>query len=224
MGLMKRNVGQALSPVLLLAAFAAQAQDTKTLVSPNGELKFAVFIAAQKESSLPRIAYTVTYKGRPVLETSYLGFDILDQEPLLGENAGLTSSKIEDGHLTADYMQNGSLGRRIVVEAKITDDSVAFRYTIPKTNALIPLQIADELTEFVEPVPHAAPVFEIPGLARVEITERGNDGNYPKFHLVESGIGPSVLVTNIGKTWEKPAPPVTTPWRVIVIAPLTIGE
>ena len=51
-----------------------------------------VFVTTQESSNLSRIAYQVIYRGKPLLNTSYLGIDIQDQEPLLGENVGLTSS------------------------------------------------------------------------------------------------------------------------------------
>ncbi len=55
-----------------------------------------------------------------------MGLDIYNQEPLLGQNLGLihssTASDAGAGEkynsLTAEYMQNGSLGRRLNVEVR----------------------------------------------------------------------------------------------------------
>ena len=82
------------------------------------------------------------------MKTSFLGLAILNQEPLLGENVGLTSSSIHQRHsgynsLLAKYMQNGSLGRLIDIEARVYNDGVAFRYLIPPSTPLSDLSIAE---------------------------------------------------------------------------------
>ena len=48
------------------------------------------------------------------------------------------------GRLVAEYMQNGSLGRRINIEVRAADDGVAFRYVIPQTTPLVKMLIEDE--------------------------------------------------------------------------------
>src|SRR6185369_1154531 len=50
--------------------------------------------------------------------------------------------------LIAQYIQNGSLGRRITIEARAYNDGVAFRYYIPRTSTVEDLQIEEELTDF----------------------------------------------------------------------------
>ena len=50
--------------------------------------------------------------------------------------------------LIAQYIQNGSLGRRVTIEARAYDDGVAFRYYIPRTSTVEDLQIEEELTDF----------------------------------------------------------------------------
>ena len=101
-----------------------------------------------------RLAYQVLFSGKPLMDTSFMGLNIRDQ-PILGVNVGLTASKkttvdetytvpagktkrIRDHYnaLTAEYLQNGSLGRRINVEARVYDDGVAFRYLIPWSNQM----------------------------------------------------------------------------------------
>ena len=83
-----------------------------------------------------------------------VGFStLLDQEPVLGENVGLTGSRIlhpDPRHnvLIAEYLQNGSIGRRLNIEAGVWNDGVAFRYIIPRTTPLQDLLIEDEETEF----------------------------------------------------------------------------
>ena len=86
-------------------------------MSPNGQLEFRIWTWQSDQGGLSRIAYQVLHRGKPVLDTSFMGLLIHNQEPILGENAGLTASRTSDGpgyrELVAEYMQNGSLGRRI---------------------------------------------------------------------------------------------------------------
>src|SRR3954451_1475078 len=107
--------------LLLLASFsAAFAQDERRVTSPNGQTEFRIFVADQQDSALSRIAYQVWNGGKCALQTSFMGLDVWDQEPLLGENEGLTepvSEKHPDyNSLLTHYMQNGSTGRRVDIE------------------------------------------------------------------------------------------------------------
>ncbi len=108
----------------------------------------------------------MTFKGKKLMDTSYLGLDIQDQ-PILGVNVGLESSKtatvdrtytvpagktrtIRDHYnsLIAQYLQDSTLGRRITVEVRAYDDGIAFRYVVPWSNPLVDMPIVDEVTEF----------------------------------------------------------------------------
>ncbi len=148
---------------LLLAPCAAKAQDERRVVSPNGEFEFHIFVGQPKDGLWPRIGYQVSFRGKPLIATSWMGLDIRDQQPLLGENAGLVSSETASnkaGHfdsLIAHYMQNGSLGRRLDVEIRAYDDAVAFRYIIPRSTPLKDLFIQDEATEFNFPQGRSQP-------------------------------------------------------------------
>ena len=128
--------GLAAACLAALLAPAALAQDERRVASPDGKLEFRIFVTPQ-ESGLSRLAYEVAYTGKPILATSLLGLTIHNQEPLLGENDGLTGSRSgrETGRynwLVAEYMQNGSIGRRINVEARVWNNGIAFRYVIPQ--------------------------------------------------------------------------------------------
>jgi len=139
---------------LLLAAAAAvfAETDTVSLASPDGQLVLRLFIVSPKDSILVRLAYSVTFHGKLLMDTSLLGIAIHDQEVFLGETVGLISAKEESADhynsLIAQYIQNGSLGRRITIEARAYDDGVAFRYYIPRTSTVEDLQIEEELTDF----------------------------------------------------------------------------
>jgi Glycosyl-hydrolase 97 N-terminal len=216
------KVGQAVWPVLLFCALSAEAQDLQTLKSPDGNLEFHLFVS-ESPSTLPRIGYQLFYKGTVLLDTSYLGFDIQYQEPILGEKAGLMNYSAGPSTLIAHYMQDGSLGRLIDIEAKIWNGGVAFRYVIPKSTPLTEIQILSELTEFALPVkiPDPPPqpfAAELPGGTWVAIGEQGAAGAYPAMALIRQQDEPKVLITHFPKLWESTTP-LTTPWRVIGVGP-----
>lgn len=164
---MRRRI-LSLALVWLAAAAAVFAQtDPVRVVSPDGQLEFRLFIVTPQDSRLVRLAYAVSFHGKLLLDTSLLGIAIHDQEPILGENVGLVTSKADSvdetypapsgkrknvrnhyNSLIAQYIQNGSLGRRVTIEARAYDDGVAFRYYIPRTSTVEDLYIEEELTDF----------------------------------------------------------------------------
>jgi alpha-glucosidase len=213
---------------LIPTAFAL---DDRTVSSPDGRIAFRVFVAPQEPGGLSRLAYQVLVQGKLVIDTSYLGLDIENQEPLLGENDGLLSSKTDSAagdfrSLTADYMQNGSIGRRITVEARVYNDGVAFRYVLPRQTPLEELLLADEVTEFrfpqkVEtsarvPLPLILPQ---PGSGWIAITEV-RSGAYPPASLAH--LDAHALVTRLALRPGTPSlaldgtTPMTGPWRVLI--------
>lgn len=218
--------------VLSVAAFA---QDERRVVSPDGQIEFHIFINGQPESNLSRLAYQVRVRGKVLIDTSYLGFDLYEQEPLLGENVGLLSESRSGGvgyrSFVGRYMQNGSLGRRLDVEVRAYNDGVAFRCTILRSAGLERLLIADEATEF--DLAHAADsslavpfVTEAPGIGGVAITEVPLPGFPPmKLTLQDSGREDQgkVLLTRLTRGTGVPdvvydgKPPLTCPWRVVVV-------
>jgi alpha-glucosidase len=195
-----------------LAAFifaiipSAIAQDERRVTSPDGQIDFRIFIATQETNHLSRIAYEMSAHGRQIIKTSFLGLDIQDQEPLLGENVGLTSSSTarsgKYNSLVVKYMQNGSLGRLINVEVRAYDDGVAFRYVIPLSTPLTEILIAEEATEFRL-------------LGKASITESKSSA-YPPMHLVHSDQ--MTMVTRLAHPFQGTTP-LTCPWRIIALGP-----
>lgn len=223
---------RALSFLLLCCAAAGQAQDERRIVSPNGELEFRIFITEQPEDAgLTRLAYQVLNHGSLLVDTSFLGIDILNQEPVLGDNLGLMSSSSSPASdakynvMTVQYMQNGSLGRRLNVEVRAYDDGIAFRYNVPKSTPLEDLVIHDEATEFAFAQPAPGSVDTLPFTTRqpggwIAITEI-EKMSFPSMYLTRSGE--SILNVHLPKqksdpnvVFEGPAP-LTWPWRVLVI-------
>ncbi len=218
--------------LLMALAGAAQAQDERRITSPDGQLEFRIFVSQPGSGDLPQLAYQLRYRGRVAIATSFLGLSIHNQEPLLGENVGLTSSHSgEDGDgrwLIAEYMQNGSLGRRINVEVRVSNRAVAFRYVIPQTSALEEIMIEDEVTEFnilgaARPSSLRLPVaIQAGGAGWIEVSEIPTAG-FPAMSLASAGPGVlsahltrsagAQLVAFEGKT------PLVCPWRVMTVGP-----
>ncbi len=136
---------------LLLCIWPALAQDLRTVTSPDGQIVFRAFVTPQGPGLSDRMAYQVLFRGKVLVETSFLGFEIRDQT-LLGEKVGLTASDIltrsRYNGLVVEYLQNGSLGRRINLEIRAYNDGIAFRYIIPKSTPLDEILIENEDTEF----------------------------------------------------------------------------
>ena len=194
--------------VLAIAAASAHAQDERRISSPNGRLEFRIFVSQSEQGGLSRLAYQVLLRGKPLVDTSFLGLVIDNQEPILGENVGLTASRPLDGPryhgLIAEYMQNGSIGRRINVEVRVFDDGVAFRYVIPRSTALDEILIDDELTEF--DIAGDARISEAPrpGFPKMSLTVEGRV-RVARFGHGESGVAYT------GRT------PLVCPWRIITV-------
>jgi alpha-glucosidase len=147
--LLYRLCAIALAPALI----AGFAQDERRVSSPDGRVEFRLYNAPPEGSGyLFRLAYEVSIAGKPLIARSYIGLDLLDIEPLLGEKDGLIGSKTGSGpgynSLLAEYMQEGSLGDLIDVEVRVYNDGVAFRYVLPRSTPLENLKIADEASEF----------------------------------------------------------------------------
>jgi alpha-glucosidase len=215
-----------------LVARCAPAQDELRVQSPKGKLEFRLLIAEPEAGRLFHLAYQVLLGGKRVLDTSYLGVNVHDQEPVLGENVALTTSTRSQGtgysSLIAQYLQNGTVGRRLNLEVRVWDDGVAFRYVIPTTAALNELLIEDEMTEFsfVKPVDAQGPVelpfvMEQPGTGWVGIYEAGN-GAYPRTNLVRTD--PTTMITRLVQENRFPRiaydgkTPFTGPWRMVITA------
>jgi hypothetical protein len=195
--------------LLAASGVLVEAQDTRSVTSPDGQLEFRVFVGQPEGSGLTRLAYQVFYRGKTIVGTSYMGIDIVPQEPLLGENLGLINSSSARSpsynELRTSYMQNGSLGRRVDIEARAYDTRIQFRYVIPRSTPLAePFTIDDEKTEFaVEPG----------ASGMVKIGEDAS-GAYPPMTLMHEGN--SALVTRLDRQFEATTP-LTTAWRVISI-------
>ena len=239
---MGRIRGRRYAPALVLPLLAlcvssrpARAQDERSVKSPDGQLEFRLFTAIPEGSILNCLAYQVTLHGKSILDTSYLGLDILFQEPLLGENVGLSADKpIHETHyngLWADYLQTSTTGRRIQFEVRVWNDGVAFRYIVPRSALLFDLALADDATQFrfgagaPGNLPERATipyVREMPGIAWVGIYSQEMAG-FPAMQLKR--FDARTMVSHLpGGVPEQAAAfqaktPWTGPWHIIVVGP-----
>jgi alpha-glucosidase len=217
--------------LLPLLAGAAHAQDERKIVSPDGQLEFRLFTYVPEGNGLNTIGYQLRWRGQPLIDTSGLGIFIHWQEPLLGENVGLSASKAADGPdyhgLIADYLQNSSTGRRIEVEVRVWNDSVAFRYVIPQQAPMFDLLVEDDMTEF-----HFAQGVPVPDKTVLPFVEPVPGGWVEISETRVSGLGPTtlvrsedhILVTHLPDTANDPGvaysgtTPWTGPWRILTVS------
>jgi alpha-glucosidase len=221
----------------LLLSSGLHAQDERRVSSPNGEVEFRIRVAQPNDGGLGQLAYQVFYRGKPALDDSWMGLDIYMQQPLLGEKPGLTHWSADTTtpglyhSMLLEYIQDGTVGRRINVEVRAYDDGVAFRYLIPRVTPLYDILIHDEGTGFsivgADAVagtkvntPFELPfVTAVPGPGLVAITEIPIP-NFPRTHLVHAGG--TDLMSRLTPGKDDPliayqgVTPLTCPWRLII--------
>ncbi len=154
-------------PFLSVTAAQSQSADAASLQSPDGRLAITFDTALPNPTSAAyRLAYTVTFQGKTVLEPSALALDLLNQPPLgpdlrmvdsstreINETYQLVTGKasVVTNHyrsLIINLQETTSPSRRLTVEARAYNDAIAFRYVVPEQPALDSFQLAAEHTEF----------------------------------------------------------------------------
>ncbi len=151
---------------MCISAFAIE-----TVKSPNGN----VVATFDVEKGVPY--YSVSYKGKPVILKSALGFE-LAKVPSLKDNFELASTKkdsfdetwtpvwgetktIRNHYNEALFTLNQkTTSRKLLVRFRVYDDGVGFRYEFPKQKDLMFITVKDELTQFA--MPHDLTAFWIP--------------------------------------------------------------
>ena len=153
--------------VLMVSNACSQSGQVR-LSSPNGDLVLKVETVASGEVSVSggQLAYSVTFKGKQLINRSALSLALQGQNPL-GSNVQITkaetsevdesyrllfgkaSSVHNDYNATRLYCQEpGEQGRKLIIEARAYDDAVAFRYVVPEQAALHDFRLTGERTEF----------------------------------------------------------------------------
>ena len=161
---------------LLLSPLAARAEQVTQAASPDGRIVVQLDINGEG-----RLAYRVLRDGKPVIEDSRLGLQLVNGRQLL-RNLTLakqaTSSFDETweqpwgeqrwirnhyNELRAGIVERDRDQRRFDVVFRIYDDGLGFRYELPRQPALTRVEIGEELTEFAIARPATAwwsPAFE----------------------------------------------------------------
>ena len=149
--------------MLLLMGSPAFAQDKPVAAasSPGGVVSVALYLDGDGRPS-----YTVTRRGKPVLDRSRLGFLFTDQVKIERNQKFISArERDEDGswqqpwgewqtirnrfhELSVRFGDTGAPGRVYDVVFRLYDDGVGFRYEFPEQAALPKANIAEELTEF----------------------------------------------------------------------------
>lgn len=154
---------------LLLAALPLSSQSRPVEISsPNHQITmhFAVVQGKKQATGYGQLVYSVEFRGKPLLENSALGLELVGQPPLgaavqiIGSTPGSgvddykllagKTSAVRDPYnsLTLRVAEGASPRRRFAVEARVYNDAVTFRYIVPRQPALQRYQLAQEDTEF----------------------------------------------------------------------------
>jgi alpha-glucosidase len=136
-------------------------QSSVTVKSPDGRL------VAAFETTQNQLVYSVSFRGKPLIERSALSLTLQGLRPDLGSNVRIVNqtpaSVDETYHLVTgkasearnhyngvriDLQDNSRLGLKLAIEARAYDDAIAFRYVVPEQNALREFRLVKENTQF----------------------------------------------------------------------------
>ena len=163
-----KKIQHPLMALLLLAtalSVACSADRTETVSSPDGNIEIKFCLTPQGEPT-----YSATYKDRPIVANSLMGFEIKDAEPLTGgfRMDGVNSSEThetwapvwgENDSIVNNYRQmavNLSRGDlKMNIEFRVYDDGFGFRYLFPEQPAK-QYVVTDEMTQFAMAGDHTA--------------------------------------------------------------------
>ena len=141
---------------------------TVTLSSPDQRLTIQFVTVAEKDPSSPagKLVYSVTFRGKQLLDQSALALELDGQPPLGGkvqivesvpgkgsDDYTLLAGKVSSVHdqynsLLLRTVENDEPHRSLEIEARAYNDGVAFRYVLPTQNAIKELRLKQEDTEF----------------------------------------------------------------------------
>jgi hypothetical protein len=166
-----RKAGQALA--FLCLCFLWQIAQAEEIKSPNGKLTLQFTL---QSDGVP--TYHLTYKGRDVIKTSKLGFD-LKNAPALTSGFAVAEAKQRTfdeswqpvwgevktirNHYNelAVTLTQAATARTMRVRFRLFDDGLGFRYEFPKQDKLTHFVVKEERTQFALAGDHKA--FWLPG-------------------------------------------------------------
>ena len=138
------------------------------LSSPKNTIKVHVY-----ENANDQLAYTMSFKGKPVMAESTLGLELRDQgfigrdlelikidsgrttdswKPLWGEDGMV----IDDHKAYSFYFRSEESGIMMNVHFKLYQDGIGFRYEFPDQEGLKEMIVDDERSEFKVTADHTA--------------------------------------------------------------------
>ncbi len=151
----------AVVPLLSVLASLAAAANVHELASPDGNV-----VARLRLTEKGGLRYSLSYRGRPILADSALGFTLVDAPPLEeGFQIVATSrarhdstwspvygerSQVRDRYheLVVDLENRATPPRRLRLTFRAYCEGLALAYTIPRQPGLERVRIGDEKTEF----------------------------------------------------------------------------
>jgi len=160
--------------IALAAATVAIAQSTSQPIPNRGaasspdsrlEVLFLTVNASNRPADNGKLVYSVSFRNKPVIEPSGLRLDLAGEGPL-GTNVHIIAATNWSG--TDDYqlvtgkastvhdrydalrveVEDNATARRLQIEARVYDDAVAFRYTVPGQPGIADFRLSAEKTEF----------------------------------------------------------------------------
>jgi len=167
-----RCVCAVLFTLILVAGACAPGKDggsgALAVSSPDGSLTIALSIVSKPQPYLPgdRLYYRVAYKGTPVLDDSPLGLDFLDGPALdrdfgvlavtkrsndsTWENAFGAKRTVPDTYneIVVSLEEKLKPYRRLDIVVRAYNEGVAFRYVLPKQDAMSDFTLSAENTGF----------------------------------------------------------------------------
>ncbi|HUX09917.1 MAG TPA: glycoside hydrolase family 97 N-terminal domain-containing protein, partial [Terriglobia bacterium] len=153
---------------VFLLAISGHAQTPLSVTSPDGNLSATFEVKTNPQPYLPgeRAYYRVAYKGRAILKDSPLGLDFKGQ-PALDQGFEITGSHqtshnstwtnpfgavrtVRDHYnqLTVSLRERQAPGRRLDLIFRAYNSGIAFRYVLPRQQALDKFTLSAEDTGF----------------------------------------------------------------------------
>jgi alpha-glucosidase len=154
--------------VFITGSYALAQTAPLLLTSPNQQLvmHFGVQPAKDASSEDGKLIYSLSFRGKPILDDSGLALELDDQTPL-GNNVHIVNhdaaqgvddytlsnakvSKVHDAYnsVTVHVQEGSAQHRSMTVEARAYNDGIAFRYLLPAQDSLKDLHLRQEDTEF----------------------------------------------------------------------------
>ncbi|HEY4045806.1 MAG TPA: glycoside hydrolase family 97 protein [Acidobacteriaceae bacterium] len=195
------------------------------LTSPDQRLvvTFATVPPTSPNATGGKLTYSVAFRGKQVLDASALALELNDQ-PALGSHVRIVestpgkgsddytvlagkTSKVSDAYnsLQLRAVEDSSLKRSFVIEARTYNDGIAFRYVLPEQDAIKELRLKEEDTEFRISTDATTWALALPNYrssyeseyVKLPITAFSNQGGVSSNFL----IGLPLLMHSPGRAW-----------------------